>query len=230
MDCQTIIHNSVCVEAQITITPQVTVGEIQSYCLGNPIIGGCPNIPIPRCSFRISQNICIQVPLTFSANASAAPPGIVCAEPGIGECVLTPACTYTIGYFKDHPDVTNALITDLGDSIILGIDDSGLSYTVTTSNANDVLDFNTESPPAPSDPSFANQYQVLYAQLLAANLNVANGATCPFATSAIAAANAFIAMSPAGGMAGAPTYQMPLAQYNEGSAPGCPFRCPDDMF
>jgi hypothetical protein len=122
--------------------------------------------------------------------------------------------------------VTNALITAAGGSIVLGIDNAGASFTVTTANAGDVLSFNTPSPPAPSSPPFAGQYQVLYAQLLAANLNVLNGATCDFATTAIAAANSFLAASPSGeGMAGAPAVESPLAEFNEGTAPGCPGHC-----
>ncbi|MCX7772312.1 MAG: hypothetical protein N2376_04275, partial [Clostridia bacterium] len=82
------------------------------------------------------------------------------------------------------------------------------------------------SPPAPSTAPFASQYQVLYAQLLAANLNILNGATCEFAVAAIAAANTFLANSPSGvGMAGAPEVQEPLATFNEGNAPGCPEHC-----
>ncbi len=112
----------------------------------------------------------------------------------------------------------------------MGIDAQGLSFTVTAANANDVLDFNTPIPPAPPSPPFSNQYQVLYAQLLAANLNVqrlinAGVPVCPFITDAINAANDFLATSPAGGMAGAPDVQEPLARFNEGNAPGCPPHC-----
>lgn len=135
-----------------------------------------------------------------------------------------------MGFFQNHPEVTNALITAAGGSIILGIDSLGLSFTVTTANANNVFSFNTPSPPAPSSPPLANQYQVLYAQLLAANLNVQSlidhgVAICTFASDAIAAANNFLANSPSGGMAGAPDVQEPLAQFNGGNAPGCPAHC-----
>ena len=134
-------------------------------------------------------------------------------------------CTHTIGYFRNHPDVTNALITAAGGAIVLGNDSLGLSFTETTANANAVLTFNTPSPPAPANPPFSNQYQVLCAQLLAANLNIQNGAVCPFAENAISAANAFLAASPAGGMAGAPALQDALELFNSGGAPGCPMHC-----
>lgn len=79
----------------------------------------------------------------------------------------------------------------------------------------------------------AQQYQVLYAQLLAAKLNVLNLQAqgvpiCTFATEAIAAADAFLDNSPEGGMSGAPNVQEDLEQFNAGNAPGCPPQCEDD--
>jgi len=136
--------------------------------------------------------------------------------------------TYTIGYYRNHPEETNALIEQAGGTIILGIGIQGASYLVTAANSEAVLSFATPSPPAPSSPPFANQYQVLYAQLLAANLNILRGATCEAAFAAISAANSFIATSESGvGKAGADTVQKPLATYNEGNAQGCPVHCPE---
>lgn len=125
--------------------------------------------------------------------------------------------------------MTNALITNAGGTIVLGALGMGASVSVTTANANDILSFNTPSPPAPGSAPFSNQYQVLYAQLLGAILNVLRGATCQFATESIANANAFIAASPSGvGMDGAPDVQDPLALFNEGTAPGCPEHCEEN--
>ena len=181
------------------------------------------------CQFTVSQNICVQIPLTFSATASAEEDGIICGVPDIGPCTGTGGCTLSIGAFRDNP-LTNELIEGAGGSIVLGVDDDGLSFTVTTANANDVLNFNTPSPPAPENPPLAQQYQVLYAQLLAANLNVLNLQSrgveiCPFAIQAINAANNFLATSPPGGTTGAPAFQEDLARFNSGNAPGCPLHC-----
>mgnify|MGYP001041356202 CR=1 FL=1 len=181
------------------------------------------------CQFTVSQNICVQIPLTFSATASAEEDGIICGVPDIGPCTGTGGCTLSIGAFRDNP-LTNELIEGAGGSIVLGVDDDGLSFTVTTANANDVLNFNTPSPPAPENPPLAQQYQVLYAQLLAANLNVLNLQSqgveiCSFAIQAINAANNFLATSPPGGTTGAPAFQEDLARFNSGNAPGCPLHC-----
>jgi len=229
--CPTVVHENVCVQGTVTITPSVVSGDIISFCLGNPIIGSCPGQLQRFCSFTVSQNICVQIPLTFSATASAVPNGIVCGTPNTGACTGGTACTHTIGFYRTHPEVTNALITAAGGSITLGTG-AGLSFIVNTANANDVLSLNTPAPPAPGSPPFAGQYQILYAQLLAAKLNVISLTAlgveiCSFAIAAIAAADNFLGTSPAGGKAGAPDVQEPLAQFNEGDAPGCPFHCND---
>jgi len=229
VECPAVVNETVCVQADVSITPAVTVGDIISNCLGGPIIGACPGTssPTDSCTFTVSQNICVGVPLTFSAEAAAEPTGIICGTPTTGPCPSVTGCTFTIGYYKNHSAVTNALITAAGGSIVLGIGSTGSSYTVTTVNANNVLSFNTPSPPAPASNPFAQQYQNLYAQLLAADLNVLSGASCGYALTAIANANSFLETSPAGiGKAGAPLVQAPLEEFNSGAAPGCPEHCP----
>jgi hypothetical protein len=88
-ECPAIVHETVCVAAEVTIDPVITVGEIESFCVGGPIIGACPGTPSPTdsCTFVVSQNICVQVPLVFSATATAEPTGIVCGTPTIGPCI-----------------------------------------------------------------------------------------------------------------------------------------------
>ncbi len=225
MSCPTTVHETVCIEAEVTITPQVEVGTIQTFCVGNPIIGFCPGVPVSECSFPVSQNICVQVPLTFFANGTAEPIGIVCGEPATGGCPDTTACTYAVGSFRTNPVLVSSLIAGAGGSIILGSDSLGLSYTVTAANAQAVLEFNTPSPPTPASLPFSAQYEVLYAQLLAAKLNVLNGATCETASTAIADSDAFLASSPAGGQAGAPALTAVLTDFNEGVLGGCPGHC-----
>jgi hypothetical protein len=231
--CQKIVHETVCVQGTVTITGNVENGDSRSFCVGDPMIGSCPGELVDSCVFTVSQNICVQIPLTFSATASAVSDGLVCNTPEPGPCPgVVEDCTHSIGTFRNDPDFTNQLITDAGGSITLGTG-SGLSFVVNTANANDVLNFNVPSPPAPEDPPFAQQYQVLYAQLLAAKLNVLNLQAqgvpiCTFATEAIAAADTFLDNSPEGGMSGAPNVQEDLEQFNAGNAPGCPPQCEDD--
>lgn len=229
-ECQSVVHETVCVQGTVTITPSLVSGTSTSFCVGNPMIGSCPGDLQESCSFTVSQNICVQIPLTFSATASAVENGVVCGEPEIGACLGTTVCTHSVGFYRNNPTFTNTIITNAGGSIILGINNLGLSFTVTTANANDVLNLNTPTPPAPTNPPYAIQYQNLYAQLLAANLNALNIEAhgvdvCSFALLAIEDANEFLANSPTGGTSGAPDYQEPLELFNTGGAPGCPVHC-----
>lgn len=84
--CPAIVNETVCVQAEVTITPSVVVGTIESFCVGEPMIGPCPGTPAEECTFTVSQNICVQVPLTFSAMATVEPKGIVCGTPAVGAC------------------------------------------------------------------------------------------------------------------------------------------------
>lgn len=219
--CPARVHETVCVQAHVTITPSVVVGDVSSFCVGNPIIGACPGTLVRNCTFEVSQNICVEVPLTFSATATAVERGLVCGNPLTGTCPA-PGCTFTRGFFLNHPLETNALITAAGGSIILGIDAQGFSFTVTTANAGIVLAGNT-----PLQPGLPPIYEQLYAQLLTADLNVLNGATCPFATAAIAAANTFLATSPPDQVTASELVAQ-LTSFNEGTAQGCPVHCPEE--
>lgn len=87
--CPATVNETVCVQADVTITPGVSVTGVETYCVGDPVIGACPGTVEESCSFTVSQNICVQIPLTFSADAVAAPSGIVCGTPGVGECTAS---------------------------------------------------------------------------------------------------------------------------------------------
>jgi hypothetical protein len=204
------------------------VGDVLTFCVGDAFIGDCEGTLRPFCSFNVSQNICVEVPLTFLANATARPNGLVCGDPEIGNCGEDTSCTFSQGYFSTHEDVVTALITAAGGTIVLGTldindDPVGLSFVVTTANADDVFSGNIPIPPLPPSPPLQPQYRQLYQQLLAAKLNVQNGATCSAAVAAIAQADAFLSITPAS------TVDSDLIDtldaFNNGNIPGCPDHC-----
>ncbi len=88
MKCQALVHEDVCVQAEVKITPEVRVGEISTHCVGCPCIGVCAGVPCKCCSFVVSQNICVEVPLAFKADVDVFPCGIVCGTPGLGGCQI----------------------------------------------------------------------------------------------------------------------------------------------
>ncbi|WP_205688796.1 hypothetical protein [Bacillus sp. BHET2] len=232
--CTDIVSQQVCVEAVVTITPTVTPGEPMVTCVGLPVVGRTcadlgftPSTTMPgSCTTTYAQVLCVNIPLTFNAEVQATPGQVGCGPASnTPNCPAPTTCTHSIGFYQNNQEVTNALIASAGGAIILGSDNTGLSLTATTANAEDILSINAPIPPTPEDPPFRGQYQALYAQLLAANLNVLSGATCTFATETIESANNFLSSSPPEGLAGAPAFTSALTSYNEGTAEGCPAMC-----
>jgi hypothetical protein len=99
-------------------------------------------------------------------------------------------CTYTKGFYRNHADVTAAVIAGMGGSVQVG------NASLTAAQAQDVLN---ATPGKPGDVTFtSNDLLNLAQQLITAELNAARGST-PVPTAAIAAANAAITVGIAGG-------------------------------
>lgn len=69
MDNSFIFNGKICVEENIKITPDVEVGEIQSYCVGNPKIEKCVYNKSGN-TYMVNQMLCVSFPLTFSAHVT----------------------------------------------------------------------------------------------------------------------------------------------------------------
>lgn len=80
------VHDIVCVEATVTITPHVEIGDVKSFRVNDIKIGECCGVSHETCSFKVHQKLCVQIPLEFSATAEAEATGIVCEEAHPGEC------------------------------------------------------------------------------------------------------------------------------------------------
>mgnify|MGYP000859431252 FL=1 len=113
------------------------------------------------------------------------------------ECHECGGCTLTIGYWKNHAglgpgnqdDEITPLITAAGGTIWLGTPGGAKSIAVTTAaQAAGIID----------SAGGANKFNQLYAQMLAAKLNVLNGACDHAIEGTIAAADAFLATHNAG--------------------------------
>lgn len=92
--CPTTVHETVCVQAKVTITPDVKVHDIKYSCDNDPIIWDCEESKecSDSCTFVVGQKICVEIPLTFSANAKVDPLGIGCGTPENGKCHKKPPC------------------------------------------------------------------------------------------------------------------------------------------
>lgn len=232
-ECNRTVSELVCVEAEVTITPTVDTGDVTVRCVGNPsFTQRCRDLPgftravNNTCRFRVSQVVCVSVPIEIGADANATLGDVFCGpRSNTANCPTTPptACTFTRGAWANRQRTLGLqLLADAGGSIVLGNDAQGLSLTVTSANYDAVITGTVGPSP---------QFRQLYAQLLAANLNVLNGATCPFIEAQIIIANNFLATTTEANNttnAAAAAIQTQLELFNSGEAPGCPMHCGDD--
>jgi len=104
-----------------------------------------------------------------------------CSQTVTVNCQTQTGCTLTIGYYKNHPSAITPL------PIYLGTSSGAKSLKVTSQQIGvDVLGQHTYGTPA-------NGITKLYAQLLAAKLNILHGAGGSAVSSAISSADAFLA-------------------------------------
>lgn len=98
--CLTTFNETVFVQAEVTITPDVEIGDINFICVDGSIIGACRGKLSPKkaCTFEVNQKICVEIPLKFSAKAIAVPKGIVCGTPKTGKCRRKHVCKSKISF------------------------------------------------------------------------------------------------------------------------------------
>lgn len=84
--CSVVTYQSATVCVPVTVNPKVNAGEITVSCCDEPIITPfpctlCCNPKVSgRCCYTVSQNICIEIPIEFSANACVGTPCVDCGE------------------------------------------------------------------------------------------------------------------------------------------------------
>lgn len=74
--CTVVSYQPAAVSVPITVRPNVVTGGIRAYCCGDPVMRPASNAGRTnmrpgdaRCSFTITQDICIEIPIEFSAQA-----------------------------------------------------------------------------------------------------------------------------------------------------------------
>jgi hypothetical protein len=85
--CTQLVHQFVSIEAVVTVVPKVTIGGVTVQCL-DASVGTVPCVVHTQshAQFSVQQNLCLQIPLTFSAEATATPSNFVATTPEIGPC------------------------------------------------------------------------------------------------------------------------------------------------
>lgn len=87
--CETLTYQQATVCAPVEVTPQASVGVVNTTCCGEPIVTpGATTCPFEArsCHFTVEQRVCIEVPVTFSARADVGEPTIDCEDASIEGC------------------------------------------------------------------------------------------------------------------------------------------------
>lgn len=81
--CTAYTYQSATVSVPVAVRPQVKLGTIDTYCCGEPQITPSPYKIVCKpggCDFVLTQNICVEVPIHFSADAFQGCPKTMCGE------------------------------------------------------------------------------------------------------------------------------------------------------
>ena len=82
--CPAVGYQPVTVCVPVTITPYAKAEATTTFCCGNPIVTPgnetCEGTVNGSCTFTITQNICVAVPVDFGATASVGAPSVQCGS------------------------------------------------------------------------------------------------------------------------------------------------------
>lgn len=90
--CTTTASQLVNVCVPVTVRPRVRIGRTSTICCGPAIVGDtpCSGQPGGTCTFTVSQLICVEVPVCFSATATPGETFVDCGDASEGECTCPP--------------------------------------------------------------------------------------------------------------------------------------------
>jgi hypothetical protein len=80
--CPTVAYQPATVCVPVTVKPYAIPGATTTFCCGDPIITAgsstCGGIVNGQCTFTITQNICVAVPIEFGATTTVGAPSVQC--------------------------------------------------------------------------------------------------------------------------------------------------------
>lgn len=102
--CPTTGYQRVSVCVPVKVTPFANPGMTTTFCCGEPIINPgieyCEGVVGGNCSFTITQDLCIAVPVEFGAIPEVGDAAINC-----GEVTSRDICSYC--HYENNANVTN---------------------------------------------------------------------------------------------------------------------------
>lgn len=110
--CETAAYQPLSVSVPVTVEPFVSEGEATTFCCGDPTVirepARCDCIDDNTCTFVITQNLCVKVPVTFGANALVGSAIVQCGE-ATGEDVCTGCGTGNVSSTANRPSIREVL-------------------------------------------------------------------------------------------------------------------------
>ena len=87
--CETFTYQTATVCVPVTVVPTAVAGTTRTVCCGGPVVTPgatrCPS-STRSCQFTVSQQVCIEIPVTFGANANVGEPRITCETTSAEGC------------------------------------------------------------------------------------------------------------------------------------------------
>lgn len=100
--CSTLVNQRATVCVPITVTPYAVTGVIGTQCCGAPVVSlgraACLGNPNTSCTFSVSQELCMSVPVAFGASALVGTASSVCGATALGECACAGDEASAVGY------------------------------------------------------------------------------------------------------------------------------------
>lgn len=135
MTTQTLMENQTCpavgyqtasVCVPVTVMPYATAGTTVTKCCGEPVVTSgwdvCSGVKNGICTFTISQDVCVSVPVDFGAVAQVGDAYINCkgatAEDVCTNCAVVPPVVPTV---QDAVNTVTDTVTNAADALTGGI-------------------------------------------------------------------------------------------------------------
>lgn len=113
--CTQTIHDTVDAAAELVITPNITVTNVNTICVGVPEISFVfPPDTQPFCSFTVIQEVCAQFDVNFGVTVTPSRGGLICGQPAVGECSAGPTCPSTSTVRPEEPANASFTLNFLG--------------------------------------------------------------------------------------------------------------------
>lgn len=95
LPCDSVFFQKETVCVPVTVTPYATPGIAEASCCGEPVINTgsrCPGTQT-SCSFTITQNLCIKIPISFGAAIETGSASVQCGTVSEEECDCSDSTT-----------------------------------------------------------------------------------------------------------------------------------------